>query len=117
MFQPKVIIIREDLFTLASKDHLEALLLHRLLQKDFSDWQLYSFDQFHKDMMLFGVKSSKISKALMRLVDKGYLLKQHALQVHRQMNSYKVQYHVVNRDLERLGYPAYEEYHSHVYFG
>jgi len=114
-FDPKVLIIREDLFALAGRDHLECLMLHRMLQKDFVDWNPYSFDQFHRDMMLFDTKSAKVNKCIIRLVDKGYILKQYSLEAKIQKNSYKTQLHKVNSDLQRLGYPIYEEYHACEY--
>jgi|HubBroStandDraft_6_1064221.scaffolds.fasta_scaffold732226_2 hypothetical protein len=112
MFKPKIIIIREDLFAIAGRDYLEALLLHRFLQNDFIKLYHYTFEQLHEDMMLTEVKSSKINKAVTRLVDKGYLQKCYSGASRSQINSYKCLRDAINRDLLRLGYPEYVEFHD-----
>ena len=111
-FEPKIIIIREDLFALAGRDYLEALLLHRFLQEDFIELQKYSYDQLHKDVMFYEHKSSKVNKSIQRLVDKGYVKKLYSLASKSQINSYKCIRGIVNRDLLRLGYPEYVEFHA-----
>lgn len=111
-FEPKILIIREDLFALTGRDYLEALLLHRFLQKDFNDWQHYPYDQFHKDMLLYSAKGSKINKAIQRLLDKGYIDKRYSGAHRAQANSFLTHVRIVNRDLVRLGYPEYLESHA-----
>jgi hypothetical protein len=111
-FEPKILIIREDLFALAGRDYLEALLLHRFLQKDFSVWCPYPYDQFHKDMLLYHIKSSKINKSIQRLIDKGYIDKRYSGFHRAQVNSFLTHHKIVNRDLVRLGYPEYVESHA-----
>lgn len=110
-FIPKVLVVREDLYALCGSCYLEAILLHRFLKGDFDDLTPYRMEDFHKDVMQFDVKSSKPKIALTRLSDKGYIKKVYSMHARTQMNKYQVIRDTVNRDLMRLGFPAYD---SHV---
>jgi hypothetical protein len=98
----KKLYVFEPIFRICSAQHIDALVLARLLRGDFIAPKAYPIEKFCKDLFLSNSNRFKIINAIKRLKDKGYVIEASSNKKRGGESTWQIDLNSIQRDLQKL---------------